>query len=397
MKIGYVIKSYPRLSQTFIVNELLAHERAGLPLEIFSLRPPKDEPRHASVERVKAPVNYIPGPAATGAEFWETVCQAGAAVPGFWPRLGGVAGEPVAEVFQAVTLARLVGERGITHLHAHFGNVATSVARIASALAGIRYSFTAHARDIFHQKVVPQELRRKLADAGAVVTVSEYNLAFLHEHYGAAAKRVRRVYNGLDMADFAYADPVGRPAVIISVGRLVEKKGFPVLVEACGELARRGVEFRCELVGDGPLEPVLAARINALGLGNRVRLLGLRRQEEVKGLVQGAAVMAAPCVVGEDGDMDGLPTVILEAMALGTPCVGTDVTGIPEVLRDDETGLMVSQQAVGSLADALERLLRDENLRVRLARSARELVEREFDIHRNAERIRAMFAELAAH
>jgi glycosyltransferase involved in cell wall biosynthesis len=395
MKVGYVIKSYPRFSQTFIVNEILAHEAAGLELEIFSLRPARDEPRHASVGRVRAPVTYLPGPEASGAELWGEIAAAAKRGPALGERLAACAAEAAGDVYQGLVLARLGAQRGITHFHAHFGNVATAVARLASGFAGIPYSFTAHARDIFHQKVVPAQLARKLGEAKAVVTVSEYNLRFLRGRYGDDAARVRRIYNGLDMKDFAYGEPGERPPVIISVGRLVEKKGFPDLIEACGELARRGVEFRCDIIGDGPLEQALAARIAELGLEDRVKLLGLRRQDEVKRLVQGAAVMAAPCVVGEDGDMDGLPTVILEAMALGTPCVGTDVTGIPEVLRDGETGLMVAQHAPARLADALERLLGDAGLRTALAAKARRLMEEEFDIHRNAARIRAVFAQAA--
>lgn len=395
MKIGYVIKSYPRFSQTFIVNEILAHEAAGLEIEIFSLRPARDEPRHASVGRVRAPVTYLRGPEASPAELWSEIGAAAKRNPALGERLAACAAEAAGDVYQGLVLARLAAERGITHFHAHFGNVATAVARLASGFAGIPYTFTAHARDIFHQKVVPAQLARKLGEAKAVVTVSEYNLEFLRRRYGEDAARVRRIYNGLDMKDFAYAEPRDRPPVIVSVGRLVEKKGFADLVEACAELARRGVEFRCDLVGDGPLEGALARRIAGLGLAGRVNLLGLRRQDEVKRLVQGSAVMAAPCVVGEDGDMDGLPTVILEAMALGTPCVGTDVTGIPEVLHDGETGLMVPQHAPARLADALQRLLSDATLRCALAASARRLMEEEFDIHRNAARIRTVFAQAA--
>ena len=395
MKIGYVIKSYPRFSQTFIVNEILAHEAAGLDIEIFSLRPARDEPRHASVARVRAPVTYLPGPETGADELWREIAAAAKRNPALGERLTACAGEAAGDVYQALVLARLAAERGITHLHAHFGNVATAVARLAAGFAGIPYSFTAHARDIFHQKVVPAQLARKLGEAKAVVTVSEYNLKFLRGRYGDDAARVRRIYNGLDMKDFAYDEPRERPPVIISVGRLVEKKGFPDLIEACAELARRGVQFRCDLIGDGPLEGALASRIAELGLGDRVRLLGLRRQDEVKRLVQGAAAMAAPCVVGEDGDMDGLPTVILEAMALGTPCVGTDVTGIPEVLHDGATGLMVPQHDPARLADALQRLLADAGLRSTLAGAARRLMEEEFDIHRNAARIRAVFAQAA--
>lgn len=389
MKVAYVLKTYPRFSQTFIVNEILAHERAGLDLEIFALRPAKDEARHGSVDRVRAPVTYLPGPQTSDTELWRELADR----PDAGVLLSECADAAAADVCQALMLARHVRERGIGHLHAHFGNVATSVARLAARFAGIGYSFTAHARDIFHTKVVPAELARKLGQAKAVITVSEFNLAFLRQHYGSAADSVRRIYNGIDMTDFAYAEPCDRPPVIVTVGRLVDKKGFADLVDACAVLAARGRQFQCQIVGSGPLEASLAAQIARLGLADRVQMLGLRRQEEVKQLIQGAAVMAAPCVVGADNDQDGLPTVILEAMALGTPCVSTDVTGIPEVLHDQVTGLMVPQHAPAALAAALEQLLDDADLRVRLAANARRLMETDFDIDRNAARIRAVFEE----
>lgn len=392
MKVGYVLKTYPRLSQTFVVNELLAHERAGLPIEIFSLRPPREEPRHAGVAQVRAAVTYLPA-AASAAERLRPAIGAGAqALPGLPSELAQAGAEPVEEVFQALVLARLARERGITHLHAHFGNVATAVARLAGRFAGIPYSFTAHARDIFHRDVAPEVLRRKLAQAKAVVTVSEYNLEFLRRHYGAAAGRVARIYNGLDLASFACASAEERGPTIVAVGRLVEKKGFPDLIDACAALAAEGREFRCAIVGDGPQQALLRERIVAAGLQSRVRLLGVRVQDEVSRLIRQAAVLAAPCVVGADGDQDGLPTVLLEAMALGTPCVATDVTGIPEVLRDGETGLMVAQHAPRALAAALGVLLDDAPLRARLARNARRLMEAEFDIHRNTARMRELFA-----
>lgn len=389
MKVAYVLKTYPRFSQTFIVNEILAHERAGLDLEIFALRPAKDEPRHGSVDRVRAPVTYLPGPETSATELWRELADR----PDAGILLSECADAAANDVCQALMLARHVRERGIGHLHAHFGNVATSVARLAARFAGISYSFTAHARDIFHTKVVPAELARKLAQAKAVITVSEFNLAFLRQHYGSAADGVRRIYNGIDMTDFAYAEPCDRPPVIITVGRLVDKKGFADLVDACAVLAAKGRRFQCQIVGSGPLEASLAAQIARLGLADRVQMLGLRRQEEVKQLIQGAAVMAAPCVVGADNDQDGLPTVILESMALGTPCVSTDVTGIPEVLHDQVTGLMVPQHAPAALAAALEQLLDDADLRLRLAANARRLMETDFDIDRNAARIRAVFEE----
>src|SRR5262249_30826288 len=161
---------------------------------------------------------------------------------------------------------------------------------------------------------------------------------YLRAAYGAAAGHVQRIYNGLDLERFPFEVPRDRPARIISVGRLIEKKGFGDLIEACGMLARRGRPFHCQIIGTGELKSDLRAPIERLRLQDQVELLGARPQLEVIQHVRSAAVFAAPCVVGQDGNRDGLPTVLLEAMALGTPCVSTDVTGIPEVVRDGETG-----------------------------------------------------------
>ncbi len=224
-----------------------------------------------------------------------------------------------------------------------------------------------------------------------LIVVSDYNLAHLRERYGSAARRVRRIYNGLDLGRFPYRSPRERAPRIVGVGRLVEKKGFVDLIEACAILAEEGRKFTCRIIGTGEQEVGLRVRIARLGLEDRIELLGPRPQSELVRLVQDAAVLAAPCVVGADGNRDGLPTVLLEAMALGTPCVSTDVTGIPEVIRDGETGLMVSQRDPAALAAAIGRLLEEPNLRDRLADRARRLVEAEFDVNRNATQLRELF------
>ena len=195
----------------------------------------------------------------------------------------------------------------------------------------------------------------------------------------------------LDLERFAYLPPDKRPPLILGAGLLVEKKGFDDLIEACAILLGREHEFACKIVGAGDQEGELKARIARRGLTDRVELLGPRPQGELVRLVREAAVFAAPCVVGRDGNRDGLPTVLLEAMALGTPCVSTDVTGIPEVVRDAETGITVSQREPASLAEAIARLLVDPDLRVRLARRARRLIESEFEVNRNASSLREMF------
>ena len=355
-RIGYVVKRYPRYSETFIVNEILAHEAAGLDIEIFSLQPTVDTHFQSSLSRVRAPVNYLPSHGVKRVDFWSALDSTGGELPEMWRQLETARGEAAVDVYQAVLLARAVRERGIKHLHAHFATVAAGVARMAARLAGISYTFTAHAKDIFHASVNPRDLARKLNEAAGVVTVSDFNLQFLRENYCGAAG-VTRIYNGLDLTEFRYEAPENRPARVVSVGRLVEKKGFSDLIDACAILAGRGQRFECLIVGAGELEAELGAQIKRLGVGESVQLAGPRPQSEIIDLVQSAAAFAAPCVVGSDGNRDGLPTVLLEAMALGTPCVSTDVTGIPEVLRDGETGLMVAQHAPHELADALEKLL----------------------------------------
>ncbi len=391
VKVAYVLKMYPRFSETFIINEILAHEEAGLDIEIFSLRPPNDGRFHEALARVRAPVNYLPSGGLKLSRFWTDINQASKQFSRLWLILASPIRKDPRDIHQALLLAQAVKANGITHLHAHFGSIATTVARLAAQIAELPFSFTAHAKDIFHEDVDSHDLRTKLDHAATTVTVSNFNLEYLQSSYASAARNVRRIYNGIDLQRFAYAKPSNRPAKIITVGRLVEKKGFSDLIAACALLAKTGRAFHCTIVGKGPLEQALRQQVQDLGLTQQVQLLGPRPQGEVARLVQEAAVFAAPCIIGNDGNRDGLPTVLLEAMALGTPCIATDVTGIPEVLHDEETGLMVPQHDPQSLATALKRLLDDAPLRTRLANKARQRIELSFDIKKNTAEMRTHF------
>lgn len=392
-KVAYVVKRYPRFSETFIVNEILAHEAAGLEIEIVSLHPCIDSHFQDSIAWVRAPVHYLPGEGSKVATFWSALKGASQSRPGFWEKLEIANDCEAREVFQAITLAQLVRDRGIVHLHAHFASAPATVARLASHFADIPYSFTAHAKDIFHQSVEPSDLCRKIMDASAVVTVSDYNVAHLKQQFGATAGKVRRIFNGLDLDRFPYASCAERPPLIVAVGRLVEKKGFNYLVEACQILAKEGSPMRCRIIGGGEMEAELRQLVSNYGLADRVTLLGPCPQNEIKKHIQQAAVLAAPCVVGRDGNRDGMPTVLLEAMALGTPCVATDVTGIPEIVQNGLTGLVVPQGDEVALAAALKRLVNEPKLRVDLASRARALVEAEFDIGANAAKLRTLFTQ----
>jgi len=396
-KVAYVVKRYPRFSETFIVNEILAHENAGLEIGIFSVRAPIDTHFQDMISRVKAPVEYIPSDTVRAADLWLAMQQCAAACSSDWRVLDEFIGEPVLNLYQGIVLARKLREGGYTHVHAHFASVATSIARIASRLANIPYSFTAHAKDIFHDSVVEEDIRTKTADALGVVTVSRFNVENLTERFPESADKIQLIYNGIDLDRFTYHDPQHRDRMIVFVGRLVEKKGLPTLVKACGILKRRGVEFQCRIIGTGEEGEAIKAAIEHNRLERFVEMVGPLPQDEVAKEIAKASVVAAPCVVGADGNRDGLPTVILEAMALGTPCVSTDVTGIPEVVKHGETGLIVPQYDATGLADAMLRLIDDAQTRKRYAEAGRCLIEREFDAIANTSKQRRLFgrAEVA--
>jgi glycosyltransferase involved in cell wall biosynthesis len=376
MTVAYILKTFPRLSQTFIVNEIRAHEAAGLDIEIFSLRRPKAEDAQADVAGLRAPVTYLgleSGPAPAGMAL-DRLCLE------IKLRRQGPPGHAAP----------------ITHLHAHFGTSAAEAARLAARACGLPYSFTAHARDIFHVEVDAQALATRIAEARQVVTVSDFNLAHLREHFPAHAARIVRIYNGIDLRQIAPDLDSVREPLILGVGRLVEKKGFADLIDACARLTGLSCPWRCVIAGGGPLQTDLQARIDALGLADRIRLAGPQPPARVAALMRRAAVLAAPCIVGADGDRDGLPTVLLEAMALGCPVVATDVTGIPELVVEGVTGRLLRQRRPGELALALADLLHDPAGARRLALGGRDWVERHFDIHVNAERLRALFLPTVA-
>ena len=239
-------------------------------------------------------------------------------------------------------------------------------------------------------------LGQRMRAASKVVTVSDFNLRHLQSAYPDCAGRVERIYNGLDLERLRPRPRVAtRAPLLLAVGRLVEKKGFDHLVQACAQLEalRLPLDWRCAIAGSGPLEGALADRIGALGLGHRITMLGALSQQEVLGLMAEASLLAAPCTISADGDRDGLPTVLLEAMALGCPVVTTAVTGIPELVRNGETGRLLPPGDPMALAFALADLLLDPFGCTRLAQRARALIEQEFDIERNTRAMRELFGQ----
>ena len=392
-RIGYVLKMYPRFSETFIVSEILAREAAGEEIVILSLRAPTDARFHPELARVQAPVIPV-GRAASPRRLWE-IWRGAMADPDLAAGIAATLPELVEaeahDAEQALEVARLAQEHGLTHLHAHFGTLATTVARLAAAIAQLPYSFTAHAKDIFHRDVEDADLEQKLADAHHAITISEYNLRHLRARVPEATGRLHLVRNGLELERFPYRPRHGIAEVprVLAVGRLVEKKGFGLLIDAIAALRDRGATMTADIVGDGPLREELAARITQRGVEDRVRLLGPRTQEEVRHLLQEADLFAAPFVIAEDGNADGLPTVLLEAMATGIPCIAADVTAVGEVIRTGETGWLIPCDDTDALSTALLEAAASPELR-RLTDAARALIEQEYSSPAQARRLREL-------
>lgn len=396
-RVGYVLKMYPRFSETFIVHEILQQEAAGTHVEIFSLRLPIDGRFHEALARVQAPVTYL-SREHKASLFWSALREAAREVPTITDHLEELLAAPEDEALAAVELAGAIRRSGLEHLHAHFGSIAAEVARLAARLTGITYSFTAHAKDIFHEDVVPAELATKLREAHTAVTVSEFNKAHLRTEFGPDAAGVVRLYNSVDLEAFPFATKgeTSGPARIAAVGRLVEKKGFGDLVTAVAALVDEGRDVHLDLVGTGPLEAALTEQVRELGLTDHVTMRGALPQTSVREIVADASVFAAPCVIGADGNRDGLPTVLLEALALGTPAVSTPVTGIPEIVRHEETGLLVPESDPTALAAALARTLDDPAGSAERSRAARALLEADFDFRDHAVTLQGIFREAIA-
>ena len=384
--VGLLTKIFPKLSETFVLEEVLGLERLGVPLVIYTLAAPADSVAHPAVQRVRSPVCQVPespwrqplqllarhlrlvvaGPLryATAARLAATRGRSG------WvdfARAGWLAGQMCAD--------------GVAHLHTHFISRPADVAELMSAMSALPFSISAHAKDIYLSDAA--DLRRKMAAARFTVTCTEFNCRTLRDIAPAAC--VQRMYHGIDAAVFNPASRFKPSLVplILSVGRLREKKGLDTLIHACALLLGRGTPFRCEIVGYGEEQPRLARLISELGLADHVQLSGKLARDEVLGRYARAAVYVQPSRIAADGDRDGIPNVLLEAMATGVPVVATKVSGIPELVQHERTGLLIEPDAAGELADAITRLLDEPRLCRELAAAARHSVTTNFDNDHN--------------
>jgi glycosyltransferase involved in cell wall biosynthesis len=436
--VAYVLKGFPRLSETFVASEIYRVEQAGIPLRLFVLKPVEEHERgepHAVVRRIRAQPLYLP--ATTSLSDVSRLRWLARNVPSFLPALRRVARRRPLPLLRTAAVAlhdslrgghtwcrlprkvflkdlllgvaladRLLAAEDVRHLHAHFAHGTTTVTWYASRITGVPFSFTGHARDIYTERLNPGGLlRRKLRAARFVVTCTEANRRHLEAIGGGA--EVHRVYHGLN-ADFArlltengtVPTHNGRFRVL-AVGRLVAKKGLDVLVEAVNMLVARGVPAEAVIVGhvaphESEVGPALEQQIRALGLRGHVRIVGSMTQAELLDEYRRSSVFCLPCRVADSGDRDGIPNVLVEAMACAVPVVSTDVSGIPELVVDGENGLLVPPEDPVAVADALQRLHVDPALARRLGEHAEATVRAGFDGEQLAGQLARLFREAAA-
>lgn len=401
-RVGFVLKGYPRLSETFIAQEIAALERCGLDIMIVSLRRPTDRRMHPVHGEIRAALLYLPEylmreprrvlrawlqvrrwPAYRAARATWLRDLARDRTPNRFRRFG-----------QALVLAAEL-PADVRWLHAHFLHTPASVTRYAALMRGLPWSASAHAKDIW--TIPAWEKREKLAACAWLVTCTQVN----REHLAGFAPhgRVELVYHGFDLSRFPLC-PSTRPArsgrdpadpvIILSVGRLVEKKGTDVLLDALAKLPA-GLHWRLVHVGGGPLRKALARRARALGIATSVVWRGAQTQKELLVEYRSADLFALACRVARNGDRDGLPNVLVEAQSQALACVATDVSAIPELIQDGRTGVLVAPESPDELANALVALITDPERRRVLGAAGNARVTSTFELERNLHRLARKF------
>jgi colanic acid/amylovoran biosynthesis glycosyltransferase len=395
-EIAYLFERFPSFGQTFCYREVVELERQGTKVTVFSIRRPANEPEEDWDQELIRRVHYLPEEKSLVGEV-DRALKSGA-VPAAareairaWGRQSDFL-----RLYQALYIGLRMEQKGLRHIHAHFAGMAARTAYWINRFFGLPFSFTAHANDIFAPRDFAVSLPKLLESAAAVVTVSDFAVRQLQERFPESASKIRRVYNGVDLSLFRAADFASTIPVIISIGRLIEKKGFADLIAACVLLRAQNRSFQCRIIGEGPLEESLRRQIIDGGLTDSVHLIGARTQAEIATELAGATVFVLACTREPDGGMDNLPTVIMEAMAAGLPVVSTPLAGVPEMVEPGVTGDLVPERDPAALASAIERLIDDPERARSFGERGREMAREKFSIETSARQLREIFTRTPA-
>ena len=394
-KIAYIMSRFPKITETFILYEILELRRLGLEIEIFPLVTENEPIKHSEVEAMVKHVHYhsVFSGAILAAQLYWLYRHPWNYLRAWWKAIHGNfgSGKFLARALVVVPLAALFARQmqilGIEHIHAHWATHPTLAAYVVQQLTGLPFSFTIHAHDLYVERPMLEE---KIRPASFVVTISEYNRQLLQELYGVtAANKTVVVHCGIDLEVFQpqTAKNSTAPFTIICIASLEEYKGHPYLLEACAQLKAQGINFHCLLVGEGNHRPQLEAQIRQLGLTNHITLLGHQPRSRVQELLAEADVMVLPSVVATSGKKEGIPVALMEALAMRLPAIATRISGVPELIDDGKTGLLVPERDVQALVAALLRVYRNPELGKQLGAAGRLKVKQEFNLRHNVARL----------
>jgi colanic acid/amylovoran biosynthesis glycosyltransferase len=387
--LGYLFERFPAFTQTFCARELAELYRQGATPPVFSIRRPAEaKPVNIPLENI--PVYYLPD--TNGLEFKIRTKLVSSRLKELWSGSGDLRDK--GRFREAVYLGRRLQDAKVSHIHVHFAGLASRTAWWIKRLFGITYSFTGHANDIFCPK--PDQrvgLGDLLGEASFLVAVSDFGVNWLRQGFPESAPKVHRIYNGLDLSLFQPAISGGSPVRLLSIGRLIEKKGFKFLIDACRLLRSSGLSFVCQIVGEGPEHDRLQGLIQEYQLSKVVQLTGPLSQIEVVKILAQSSIFVFPAIHDSSGDTDNLPTVLIEAMASSLPGVATNIAGIPEIVLDNETGFLVPEKDPVQLANAILRMAADEALMERFGKTARRVAEEKFAISNTVGLLRRLFTE----
>jgi len=390
--LAYILKGYPRISETFISNEILLLERLGFKMRLFPMRHPRETFCHDSVKQIKAAVDYLPteflldlprliGPNILCATHHPKTYRAALQLAARrFQRTRKSA--TFKHLFQAGYLVQkhLAKDPSIVHLHGHFAHSPTSVTMFAAQLSGLPFSFTAHAKDIYTSH--PAQLKEKMAQARFVATCTKHNKQYLEDLACPGSPAVHCIYHGIDLDLFNNdgTESVAKaPYQLLTVARMTEKKGLPTVYRALKLLAERKISFKHTLIGDGDDREEILQLIRALKLEQYCCWIGTQTHAEVLEHFRKSDLFVLGCEIARNGDRDGIPNVLVESLAMGIPAISTNVSALPEILINQETGLTVSPGDHQAFADGVEKLLSDAELRKKIITGGRSFVRNHFD------------------
>ena len=387
-RLGYLFERFPAFTQTFCARELAELYRQGATPPVFSIRrPAEDRPLNIPLEKIH--VYYLPDTNSLDFKIRTKLIS-----PRFRPLWAGSGDlRDKGRYREALYLGPKLKKARVSHVHVHFAGLASRTAWWIKRLFGITYSFTGHANDIFcpkpDQRVTLGDL---VGEASFIVAVSDFGANWLRRGFPKAADKVYKVYNGLDLSTFRPSIPRSEPVRLLSVGRLIEKKGFAFLVEACRLLSSSGLNFICEIVGEGPERHRLEELIRAYRLSGQVRLTGSKPQTEIVDLLARSSLFVFPAIHDSSGDSDNLPTVLVEAMASSLPIIATGIAGIPEIVRHNENGILIQEKDSAQLANAIRLLADNRELLEKYGQMSQTIAAEKFALPNTVSQLKSLFA-----